>query len=178
MLESFVAECTMLFTWALTCIPRKDRVSNRTDRPWPSHLHRWESVLLGRSVLANGKRPKSPWPRVQHSWALRTSTPSNPRAEKLSLGLDRYSVKFVSVGCLFRICSIILFYLFKLQMHPSVSNHGFRVPMCSSTHWVKGNILEKAREQHLGRDEEITGTVNVGPELTLVGPTNSFGVAG
>ena len=50
--------------------------------------------------------------------------------------------------------------------------------MCSSTHWVKGNILEKAREQHLGRDEEITGTVNVGPELTLVGPTNSFGVAG
>jgi len=30
-LESFVAKSTMLFTWALTCIPRKDRVSNHMD---------------------------------------------------------------------------------------------------------------------------------------------------
>ena len=32
MLESFVAKPAILFPLALTCIPRKDRVSNRTDR--------------------------------------------------------------------------------------------------------------------------------------------------
>ena len=37
MLERFVAKSAMLFTWALACNPRKDRVNNRTDRPWPFH---------------------------------------------------------------------------------------------------------------------------------------------
>ena len=31
--NSFIAKSAMLFALALSCIPRKDRVNNRTDRP-------------------------------------------------------------------------------------------------------------------------------------------------
>ena len=135
----------MFFTWALTCISRKDRVSNRTDGPWPFHLHRWEPVLLGRSDLANGKRPKrlhvdASWNRgwselgngsssskwIPHRLFELTSSNAGttesqnhkPCKNILCLPLNEFSVLSR------KIFSMILRLIHQsLKLHPTISNH-------------------------------------------------------